>query len=87
MSAAALSPIRQRLRRRVELAHAALPAGCPEYTYHLVHESGDGLWYVICRIAATGQTIRCGYYQRPADDRVPVIAERLFQLRRRDGAA
>jgi hypothetical protein len=48
-----------------------------------VYADGDGLWYVETTVTATGQVLRCGpYYQRPADEMLPVIAARLYGLRK-----
>lgn len=54
----------------------------PGYTFG-VESDRHGIWYVTCRVTATGQVIRCGgYYLRPADEQLPKIAGRLFKLRR-----
>lgn len=87
MSALPMTPTRQRLRKRLAVTRGEAPVlAVLPYTHYLIHNANDGLWYVTCRIVATGQSIRCGYYQRPADHQVPVIAERLYGLRKRDEA-
>lgn len=55
-----------------------------DYTWH-VYADGDGLWYVEITVTQTGQVLTCGAYdQRPADHRIPAIAARLYDLRKRE---
>ncbi len=87
MSALPMTPTRQRLRKRLALARGEAPVlELLPYTYHLVHDANDGLWYVTCWIKEPVQRIRCGYYQRPSEEQVPVIAKRLYGLRKRSAS-
>lgn len=80
---AVLTRGQSRLRQRLGIVQ---PTPEPDFTSHMVYDQSDGLWYVTCRVTATGQLIRCGYYQRPTDEGAARIAARLYGLRRLDVA-